>query len=250
MRERRRPDPIGIPRRERARRCPRAYSRRVRERETNDPDRAIPPAAIELIPRHFVCQVRLLKFTPPVGFDHRQRSSFFGPSLDDASLLRRMSDMFETTPCLYSKLNQDANVTSYAVPTNSIKKRPAAKQTTDRKFLAVFSQRSVTRLHRLSRRKPCSMGERADDILGASRHVGDDAAHTRIEFARMPLDFGDDPARFRSASCLIGEICVGTPHLVRRPPHGRVSRWPTLSCRRRLAGNRIAYLTPSASRYS
>ena len=35
----------------------------------------------------------------------------------------------------------------------------------------------------------------ADDILGVSRHFGDDKADARIEFARMPLNFGDDPAR-------------------------------------------------------
>lgn len=35
-----------------------------------------------------------------------------------------------------------------------------------------------------------------DDILRGSRHIRHDEADARIEFARMPLDFGDDPARF------------------------------------------------------
>ena len=34
-----------------------------------------------------------------------------------------------------------------------------------------------------------------DDILGGSRHVGDDEADARIEFARMPFDLGNHPAR-------------------------------------------------------
>ena len=33
-----------------------------------------------------------------------------------------------------------------------------------------------------------------DDILGGSRHVGDDEADARIEFARMPFDLGNHPA--------------------------------------------------------
>jgi hypothetical protein len=39
-----------------------------------------------------------------------------------------------------------------------IKHRPAAKETIDLKFRAVFSQRSATRLKRLSRPTPCSVG--------------------------------------------------------------------------------------------
>jgi hypothetical protein len=34
-----------------------------------------------------------------------------------------------------------------------------------------------------------------------------------------PFNLGDDPARLRPASGLIGEICIGTPHFVRRPPN-------------------------------
>jgi hypothetical protein len=45
--------------------------------------------------------------------------------------------------------------------TNLIKHRPAAKLTIDLKFRAVFSQRSATRLKRLSRPTPCSMRARA-----------------------------------------------------------------------------------------
>src|ERR1700737_1018217 len=54
-----------------------------------------------------------------------------------------------------------------------------------------------------------------DDILGGSHPVCDDEADARIKLARMPFDLGDDPARLRPASGLIGEIRVGTPHLVR-----------------------------------
>jgi hypothetical protein len=35
----------------------------------------------------------------------------------------------------------------------------------------------------------------------------------------MPFDLGNDPARRRPASGLIGEICIGTPHFIRRPPN-------------------------------
>ncbi len=59
-----------------------------------------------------------------------------------------------------------------------------------------------------------------DDILGRPRHVRDDKADARIEFARTPFDLGDDAARFRPASCLIIEVRIGTPYLVRRPPQG------------------------------
>ena len=38
---------------------------------------------------------------------------------------------------------------------------PAAKETIDLKFRAVFSHRNATRLKRLSRPNPCSMRERA-----------------------------------------------------------------------------------------
>jgi hypothetical protein len=56
------------------------------------------------------------------------------------------------------------------------------------------------------------------DILGGPRHVRHDESDARIEFARMPFDLGDDPARLRPASGLIGEIGVGAPHLVWRAP--------------------------------
>ena len=45
--------------------------------------------------------------------------------------------------------------------TNLIKHKPAAKLTIDLKFRSVFSQRSATRLKRLSRPTPCSMRARA-----------------------------------------------------------------------------------------
>jgi hypothetical protein len=60
---------------------------------------------------------------------------------------------------------------------------------------------------------------KGDDILGGARHVGDDEADARIEFARMPFDLGDDAARPRPGPRLIGKICIGTPHFVRRSPN-------------------------------
>ena len=36
----------------------------------------------------------------------------------------------------------------------------------------------------------------------------------------MPFNLGDDPARLRPASGLIGETCLGRPHFVRRPLNG------------------------------
>ena len=35
-----------------------------------------------------------------------------------------------------------------------------------------------------------------DDILGGSRHVGDDVADAWIKLARMPFDLDDDPTWF------------------------------------------------------
>jgi len=54
-----------------------------------------------------------------------------------------------------------------------------------------------------------------DDVLGRTRHVGDDEADARIEFARMPLDFRDDAARLRPASRSVGEVRVGSPDIKR-----------------------------------
>jgi hypothetical protein len=53
--------------------------------------------------------------------------------------------------------------------TNLIKHRPAAKLTIDLKFLAVFSHRSATRLKRLSRPTPCSIGDRALERVRAKK---------------------------------------------------------------------------------
>jgi hypothetical protein len=54
------------------------------------------------------------------------------------------------------------------------------------------------------------------DALGRAAHVGDYKADARIEFARMPFDLGDDPARLRPAPGLIGEIGVISPDFVWR----------------------------------
>jgi hypothetical protein len=50
-----------------------------------------------------------------------------------------------------------------------------------------------------------------DDIFGRPRQVGDDEANTRIQFARMPFDLGDDTAWLCPTSSLIGEVRVGAP---------------------------------------
>src|SRR6516165_2606212 len=45
-----------------------------------------------------------------------------------------------------------------------------------------------------------------NNALGRAAQVRHDEADARIEFARMPLDLGDDPAWLRPASGLIAEI--------------------------------------------
>jgi hypothetical protein len=60
---------------------------------------------------------------------------------------------------------------------------------------------------------------KGDDVLGGPRHVRDDEADARIKFAWMPFDLGNDAARPCPASRLIGEVCIGTPHFVRRSPY-------------------------------
>ena len=57
-----------------------------------------------------------------------------------------------------------------------------------------------------------------DDVLARSRHVGDDEADARVEFARMPFHLGDDATRLRPGSGLMGEVRIGTAHFVRRTP--------------------------------
>jgi hypothetical protein len=42
------------------------------------------------------------------------------------------------------------------------------------------------------------------DIRGRPRHVGDDETDARVKFARMPFDLGDDAARLRPGSGLMG----------------------------------------------
>ena len=59
----------------------------------------------------------------------------------------------------------------------------------------------------------------SNDALGWAAHVGDYKADTRIEFARMPFDLGDDAAGFCPTPGLIGEVRIGAPHFVRRPPN-------------------------------
>ena len=60
-----------------------------------------------------------------------------------------------------------------------------------------------------------------DHPLGRARQIGDDEADTWNKVARMPLDFGDHPARLGPASGLIGEIGMEPTHLVRGSPD-----WP------------------------
>jgi len=46
---------------------------------------------------------------------------------------------------------------------------------------------------------------KSDDVLGDARHVGHDEPDARTEFARMPLNLGNDTARLLPASSLIAE---------------------------------------------
>jgi hypothetical protein len=52
---------------------------------------------------------------------------------------------------------------------------------------------------------------------------------TWIEFARMPFDLGDHPARSRPASSLIGEARIGPAHIIDGRPTGRLSKYPIRS---------------------
>jgi hypothetical protein len=70
----------------------------------------------------------------------------------------------------------------------------------------------------------------------------------RIKFARMPLDLGDDPARFCPACRLINEICIGCRTSFGGGPIGRLSSWPVRSCWMRFVGNRIARWIRSAGK--
>jgi hypothetical protein len=40
----------------------------------------------------------------------------------------------------------------------------------------------------------------------------------------MPFDLGDHPTRLRPASGLISEVCIGTPHFVRRTANGALEQ--------------------------
>src|SRR4030081_1399298 len=76
----------------------------------------------------------------------------------------------------------------------------------------------------------------SNDAPGRAAHVGDYKADTRIEFARMPFDLGDDPARLRPASDLIGEIGVIRDHPDGRSPtnrHGESGAARAVDCLRR-----------------
>src|SRR3984893_14667881 len=59
----------------------------------------------------------------------------------------------------------------------------------------------------------------SNDAFCWAAHVGNYKADTRIKFARMPFDLGDDPAGFCPSPGLIGEVGIGAPHFVRRPPN-------------------------------
>ena len=63
-----------------------------------------------------------------------------------------------------------------------------------------------------------------DDPLGGTAHVGDDEADARNKLARMPLDFGNHPARLGPACRLIGEIGVVPRTSFGGRPTGRLSR--------------------------
>ena len=56
-----------------------------------------------------------------------------------------------------------------------------------------------------------------DDLLSRTGEVGHDKPDPGIEFARMPLDLGDDAAGFGPTGRLIAKVRVVPPHLLRRP---------------------------------
>ena len=89
-----------------------------------------------------------------------------------------------------------------------------------------------------------------DDRLGRARQVGDLEADARIKLVRVPLDFGDHPARLGPASRLIAEIGMEPAHLVRRSPNRTLEQVADPVLQTRLAGSRIAYLMFSISRNS
>ena len=73
----------------------------------------------------------------------------------------------------------------------------------------------------LGRAAPIVEGE---NPLGRAEQVGDDEADARNKLARMPLDFGDNPAWLGPAFGLIGKIGVEPPHMVRGSPDGALEQ--------------------------
>ena len=63
--------------------------------------------------------------------------------------------------------------------------------------------------------RPALVIER-NDPLGRAAHVRHDEADARIQFARMPFDLGDHPARLGPASGLIAEIDMEPPDFMGR----------------------------------
>src|SRR3954471_13070486 len=61
--------------------------------------------------------------------------------------------------------------------------------------------------------------------LGRAAQVRDQKAHPGIEFTRMPLDLGRDPAGAAPGLGLVAEAGVETPDLVGGRPTGRLSRY-------------------------
>jgi len=55
-----------------------------------------------------------------------------------------------------------------------------------------------------------------DNVLGGPRQIGDDESNARIKLARMPFNLGDDAARLRPASGLIGEGRIRPAHVIGR----------------------------------
>jgi hypothetical protein len=69
----------------------------------------------------------------------------------------------------------------------------------------------------------------------AATAFGDDEADARIEFAWMPFHLGDDAARLRPASRLIGEVRIGAPDIKRGATDRTLEQIP--ACKRERAAS-------------
>jgi len=87
-----------------------------------------------------------------------------------------------------------------------------------------------------------------DDTLGWPRQIADDEADPRVKLIGVPLDLRHDPPGFLPALRLIAEAGEVAAQLMRRSPNRALEQVSVLLCGMLLAGSRIAYPMPSASR--